>query len=173
MNLYLRMLWIFLSSLWKPEMRVESLVSSLSQRVLLNDLDLNFHMNNGRFLTICDLNRVDLFIRTGLLAIMMREKWAPIIVRHTMDYKKPLRPLQKYSVTMAITHWDEKYFYATHQFVSNGKVLAEGTSTAVIRGREGVVPPARVIEAVNARQNRGAVQGTVREETSVPPATGT
>ncbi|MBZ4416582.1 thioesterase family protein [Myxococcus sp. RHST-1-4] len=135
-------------------MRVEALVSTLEQRVLLNDLDLNLHMNNGRFLTVCDLNRVDLFIRTGLAALMVKNKWAPIIVRHTMDYRKSLAPFQKYSVSMTISRWDEKYFYATHQFISKGKVVAEGESTAVILGRQGVVPPAQVIEAVNARQGR-------------------
>ncbi|WP_229908103.1 acyl-CoA thioesterase [Comamonas sp. JC664] len=143
-----------LSSLWKPEMRVDALTSTLEQRVLLNDLDLNLHMNNGRFLTVCDLNRVDLFIRTGLLSLMLQQKWAPIIVRHTMDYKKPLRPFQKYTVSMTIERWDEKHFYATHQFISRGKVVAEGESTAVLLGREGVVSPAKVIEAVTARQNR-------------------
>ncbi|MDC0434241.1 thioesterase family protein [bacterium] len=34
--------------------------------VLPNDLDLTMHMNNGRYLTICDFNRVDLFVRSGL-----------------------------------------------------------------------------------------------------------
>ena len=137
MNLYLRMLWVMISSKFKPVMRVEELVSTLELRVLPNDLDLNLHMNNGRFLTICDLNRVDLFLRTGLAALMVREKWAPIITRHTMDYRKPLSPFQKYTVTMTIHRWDEKFFYATHQFSSRGKVVAEGESHAVIRGPGG------------------------------------
>ncbi|GEN07297.1 thioesterase [Myxococcus fulvus] len=160
MNLYLRMLWVLLSSLWKPQMKVDALTSTLQQRVLPNDLDLNLHMNNGRFLTVCDLNRVDLFVRTGLAALMMKNKWAPIIVRHTMDYKKALPPFRKYTVSMTISRWDEKYFYATHQFISNGKVVAEGESTAVILGKQGVIAPAQVIEAVNARQGRAeALQG--------------
>lgn len=154
MNLYLRMLWVLLSSKWKPVMPVEALENALELRVLPNDLDLNLHMNNGRFLTICDLTRVDLFLRTGLAALMVRKKWAPIISRHTMDYRRSLSPFQKYTVSMAITRWDEKSFYCTHRFVSGGKVVAEGESVAVIRSREGVVPPATVIEAVNAYQGR-------------------
>jgi acyl-CoA thioesterase FadM len=163
MNLYLRMLWVLLASKWKPTMPVDALHNELELRVLPNDLDLNLHMNNGRFLTICDLSRVDLFIRTGLAALMVQNKWAPIISRHTMDYRRPLSPFQKYTVSMSIDRWDEKSFYATHRFTSGGKVIAEGESVAVIRSREGVVPPSRVIEAVNARQGRAAVP--VTEET--------
>ena len=157
MNLYLRMLWVLVASKWKPTMPVEALHNELELRVLPNDLDLNLHMNNGRFLTICDLSRVDLFIRTGLAALMVQNKWAPIISRHTMDYRRPLSPFQKYTVSMSIDRWDEKCFYATHRFTSGGKVVAEGESVAVIRSREGVVPPSKVIEAVNARQGREPV----------------
>ena len=40
--------------------------SVLKFRVWPTDLDVNFHMNNGRYLTIMDLGRVDLMLRTGL-----------------------------------------------------------------------------------------------------------
>lgn len=160
MNLYLRMLWVFLSSKWKPVMTVDALQNALDLRVLPNDLDLNLHVNNGRFLTLCDLTRVDLFLRTGLAALMIRNKWAPIISRHTMDYKRSLGPFQRFTVSMAITRWDERAFYCTHQFVSGGKLVAEGESVAVIRSREGVVPPAQVIEAVNAYQGRAPAQAS-------------
>ena len=69
MNLYLRLIWILLSSLWKPRMSMDALTNQLATRVWLNDIDINLHMNNGRYMTVCDLNRVDLFIRTGLLAL--------------------------------------------------------------------------------------------------------
>lgn len=152
MNLYLRMLWVLLSSFFKPRLPVSALQNELTQRVLPNDLDLNMHMNNGRFLTICDLTRVDLFVRTGLLAVMLAEKWSPIIAEHTMTYRKAMRLFQRYTVSMEITHYDDKHFYATHRFTSNGKVVAEGTSKAIILGREGVIPPTRVVNAVQRRQ---------------------
>ena len=152
MNLYIRLLWILLSSLWKEKMPISALHNTLTLRVLPNDLDLNLHMNNGRFLTICDLNRVDLFVRTGLLKLMLSNKWSPIINLHTMEYKKALGPWQKYQVSMAITHWDERYFYATHTFRVGDHVVAEGHSKALILGKQGVVNPAHVIAMVQQRQ---------------------
>ncbi len=67
---------------------MEALTNRLTTRVWLNDIDVNLHMNNGRYMTVCDLNRVDLFIRTGLLALMLKQRWSPIVSQHTMDYKK-------------------------------------------------------------------------------------
>lgn len=152
MNLYLRLFWVLLSSCWKDRMPVKALSNSLTLRVWLNDLDLNLHMNNGRYLTVCDLNRVDLFLRTGLLKLMLDKKWSPIVTRHTMDYKRALRPFQKYQVSMSITHWDERHFFATHVFEVAGRVVAQGTSESVILGREGVVAPEQVVREVALRQ---------------------
>lgn len=152
MNLYLRLIWILLSSLWKPRMSMDALTNQLATRVWLNDIDINLHMNNGRYMTVCDLNRVDLFIRTGLLALMLKRRWSPIVSQHTMDYKKALRPFQRYRVSMTITHWDERYFYATHTFSIGERIVAQGTSQAVILGQEGVVAPEVVVESVRQYQ---------------------
>lgn len=148
MNLVLRMLYVLVLSLFRERVEATALESRLTLRTLPNDLDVNLHMNNGRYLTICDLNRVDLFIRSGLLKVMLKKKWMPMIADHTMTYKKPLKMLERFHVSLAVTHWDEKFFYMTHTFISGDRVVAEGTSKAVIRSREGVVKPAEVILAV-------------------------
>ena len=48
--------------------------SSLAFRVSPGDIDVNRHMNNGRYLTIMDLGRIDVLIRTGLWREMNRQK---------------------------------------------------------------------------------------------------
>lgn len=156
MNLMLRMLYVLFLSLFRERIPVTALESRLSLRTLPNDLDVNLHMNNGRYLTICDLNRVDLFIRTGLLKIMLKKKWMPMVADHTMTYKKPLKMLERFDVSLTVTHWDEKFFYMTHTFTSGERVVAEGTSKAVIRAREGVVKPAEVILAVGREMERAS-----------------
>jgi len=148
MNLVLRMLYVLTLSLFRERVPVAAMESRLTLRTLPNDLDVNLHMNNGRYLTICDLNRIDLFVRTGLLKVMLKKKWMPIIADHTMTYKKPLKVLERFHVSLAVTHWDEKFFYMTHTFTSGDRVVAEGTSKGVIRSRDGVVKPEEVILAV-------------------------
>jgi acyl-CoA thioesterase FadM len=149
MNLIFRMLYVFILSQFREPLSIGNSTSRLSLRVLPNDLDINFHMNNGRYLTICDLNRVDLFIRTGLLKAMFRRKWIPVIAEHTMTYKKPLGMFERFDVMLEVTHWDEKFFYMKHTFSNSERVVAEGTSKGCVyaRGR-GVVSPADAMAAV-------------------------
>lgn len=151
MNLIFRLLGVLIGSFFKPKMPTDKLYSSLSMRVLPNDLDLNMHMNNGRYLTICDLSRVDIFIRSGLAKTMLKQKWQPVIAEHTMTYKKPLNLLQKYQVSAEVTHWDEKYFYLTHTFESQGRIVAQGTSKGCVVSKKGVISPALAVSNVSSR----------------------
>lgn len=148
MNLLLRLLYVFILSLFRERLPVGMAESRLTLRTLPNDLDVNLHMNNGRYLTICDLNRVDLFIRSGLAKVMIRRGWMPLIADHTMTYKKPLKLFQKFEVVLKLTHWDDKFFYMTHIFVSKDRIIAIGSSKGAVRSKEGVVRPDEVIAAV-------------------------
>lgn len=149
MSLIFRMIFILLASIFKSGLPIENPRNTLVLRVLPNDLDINLHMNNGRYLTICDLTRVDMFIRTGLAKTMLKENWRPVITEHTMKYKKGLKPFQKYKVNMEVTGRDDRSFFMTHTFMVGDRIVAEGTSSGVIVGKEGVVPPVKVMERVN------------------------
>lgn len=153
MNLIFRMLAILVASFFKPRLPVTNPTNALRMRVLPNDIDLNMHMNNGRYLTICDLSRVDVFLRTGLAQTMLKEKWMPVIAEHTMRYRRPLRAFQQYEVRMEIVGWDERTFDMRHTFVVSGKVAAEGTSRGVILSKTGVVAPEDVMTKVVERRN--------------------
>jgi len=145
MSLSFRMIYLLISSRFKPKLPVNNPKNSLTLRVLPNDLDINMHMNNGRYLTICDLSRVDMFIRTGLAKTMYLEGWMPVISEHTMKYKKPLKPFQRYVVTMEIVGWNEKSFHMKHIFLVNDRVVAEGTSIGCVISKNGVLSPEQVI----------------------------
>jgi len=145
------MISLLITSFFKPRLSIEKPKNSLQLRVLPNDIDINLHMNNGRYLTICDLTRVDMFIRTGLVKIMIKEKWIPVISEHTMKYKKALKIFEKYTVKMDVTGWDEKSFKMQHTFIVGDRVVAEGTSCGVILSKTGVIPPEVVMKKVAAR----------------------
>lgn len=146
MNLYIRMIWVYLVSLRRPRLPLLGAVSSLRLLTFPNDIDINMHVNNSRFLAYADLNRLDLFIRTGFLHVAVRKGWMPIIAEHTMVYRKPLKVFRKFDAEMVFHSYDEKYFYMTHSFKVGDTVIAEGTSKAVIRGRKAVLPPQQVLD---------------------------
>lgn len=154
MNLIFRMIALLIASFFKQRLPVKEPENSLILRVLPNDIDINLHMNNGRYLTICDLTRVDMFIRSGLARTMVNEKWMPVISEHTMKYKKALKLFQKYEIKMEVTGWDDRSFHMLHTFLVKNRVIAEGTSRGVVVGKMGVVPPVDVMKKVIERLNR-------------------
>ena len=150
MSLIFRLTYVFIISLFREKLPVGKSQSLLKLMTLTNDLDLNMHMNNGRFLTICDLNRMDMFFRTGLAKVMFQKRWVPIVAEHTMVYQRPLKLFEKFTVTASLTHWDDKYFYMTHEFSKNNRQVAIGTSKGLVRSKKGTISPEAVIEAVNS-----------------------
>ena len=78
MNLYLRLLIVLfqLIGLRRTGLFAES---RLSFRVLPNDCDVNFHMNNGRYLTFMDLGRLHMVAQIGLLGPVIRNRWMPVL----------------------------------------------------------------------------------------------
>lgn len=154
MNLYFRLLWVILAARRRDKITRHDMQNEISTIVLFNDLDLNLHVNNGRYMTLCDFNRVDLFVRSGLASIMMRDKLAPVVANHTMTYIKPLKLFNRIRVTMEITHWDEKYFYAIHRFYRGSQIVAEGTSKSlVVSKKNGRLTPIEIIDLVEEFQS--------------------
>lgn len=155
MNLIFRMLYVLTRSLFCGRIADGNFVSELSLHVLPNDIDINLHMNNGRYLTICDLNRVDIFARSGLLKAMFKRNWIPVIAEHSMSYKKPLGIFARYEVKTEVTHWDEKYFYMKHTFNKDGRLMAEGASKGCVYARGvGVVKPIDALAAVELDRSK-------------------
>lgn len=120
-------------------------------RVWPNDLDVNFHMNNGRYLTLMDLGRLDLIARNGLLRLVARERLMPLVGSAMMHYFRPLGPFSRYELRSRLLGWDEKWFYAEHRFEQRGTLMALGTIKGLFRGRQGNVAPMRMLGLAGAQ----------------------
>lgn len=153
MNLYWRLILVVLHALRRSTITAEHLKTAVSIRIMPNDLDVNMHVNNGRYLTLCDLTRVDFFVRSGLARLMIKNKWSPIISEHTMSYLRPIKVFSKVDIHMEITHFDEKYFYCTHHFYLAGKLMAQGTSKALVISKTGSLTPKFIMDQVELHQS--------------------
>jgi len=147
MNLYLRLFIILLMCKWKKPLNALD-TSIISLHVLLNDLDLNWHMNNGRFLTIMDLGRMDLLQRTGILKMAVRNKWMPIVGNAKIEFQRPLKLWQKYELHSRVGGWDDKWIYLEQTFYSNDKIIAIGQIKGLLRGKGGNIEPQRYIDLI-------------------------
>lgn len=105
MNLWFRLLYLLLCSFFRPRLAAPFGVSRLPFRVLPNDLDSNLHMTNGRYWNIFDLGRLDLILRMGLGRVALREKWAPIVGAGTIQFRRELKPFQRFTLETRLVGW--------------------------------------------------------------------
>ena len=148
MNLLLRFIIVLLAALRRQPLRIldESMVTF---QIWPNDLDINGHMNNGRYLTLMDLGRIDLMVRTGLAKVALRRKWHPVVGSATIRFRLPLRLFQIYQLKTRVLGWDEKWFYVEQRFERRGNVVAVGVVKGLLRGHTGNIPPAEVLRSIN------------------------
>lgn len=149
MNLLLRILLLALRLPFRSRIGLLD-ASTLRLRTLPNDLDLNLHMNNGRFLSIMDLGRMDLLGRIGIVRVALKRKWAPIVGSAVIRYLRPLPPFVRFELTSRVLCWDEKWFYMEQRFDCRGKPAAIAYVKGLLRGPGGNVPSADVLRAIGS-----------------------
>jgi len=142
MNLYLRLLWTLLRSWRLPRLGLDDRLER-HWRVLPNDLDINGHMNNGRYLTLVDLMLMEFFVRTGFARAMLRAGWRPMSGGAIISYRRGLQPMQRYRVRFGMLATDAHWNYMRFEFLqADGTLCAVGVMKGAAVGREGLVPNA-------------------------------
>lgn len=120
MNLWLRLLWLLLTAKSRGAIAMPGGVSSLLFRVWPHDLDVSVHMNNGRYLTLMDLGRTDIMLRSGLWREVQRNGWTPIASAVTIRYRRELRPWQAFRLDTRLVCWDDTLVVMEQTFVIQG-----------------------------------------------------
>jgi acyl-CoA thioesterase FadM len=106
-------------------------ISRIRLSTLLTDIDLLRHMNNGRYLSLFDLGRWDLLVRTGLWDVMKTHSWYAVVSSETVTFRKSLNLWQRFDVESRMIGHDDKAVYLEHRAVVGGEVYAR----AIIRAR--------------------------------------
>jgi acyl-CoA thioesterase FadM len=139
MNLYLRLLIATLRSMRLSAIEPGAWIERRF-RVWPGDLDVNGHMNNGRYLTIIDLMLVEYFVRTGLARAMISAGWRPMSGGALVTYRKGLKPFQRYRLRLALIGADDHWNYLCFEFLrDDGAVAATGLLKGAAVGRQGLV----------------------------------
>ncbi|QQG36490.1 MAG: thioesterase family protein [Micavibrio aeruginosavorus] len=170
MSLFFRSLWVYILSFFRPRIRDILDVATLDFHVLPNDLDTNIHMNNGRYLTIMDLGRFDLVLRTGLLKHMMRKKAMPVLSAAQVRWRLSLNPFQKFTLETRVACWDDKWVYMEQRFIirggsKDGAVAAIG----IVKGsfyntiQKATVPTPELLRALNLDKQSPPMPQHIRE----------
>ena len=113
-----------------------------------NDIDLNMHMNNARYLSVMDYARTHLLARVGLLEHILRARWQPLVGAAWMTYRRPLPLFAAFTISSRLVCWDERWFYIEQTFTGAEGLAAIGWVKGALRDTESRVDPNSVIARV-------------------------
>ncbi len=147
MNLYLRLLRLLLSLAFVRRRGLFE-TSRFAFRVWPNDCDLNLHMNNGRYLTFMDLGRTHLMAQLGLLRVIVRKRWQPVLAAAEISFLRGLAPFENFTLATRLLTWDEKYIYIEHRFERGQVLCAVALVKAVFLERQRRLAPAEIVAAL-------------------------
>lgn len=140
MNLWFRLIWALLRA-WRLPAIEPGTVIERRLRVWPGDLDINGHMNNGRYLTIIDLMLVEYFVRSGFARVMVKAGWRPMSGGAVISYRKGLQPGQRYRLRFSLAGANEAWNFMRFEFLrEDGTLCAAGYMKGAAVGRAGLVP---------------------------------
>ncbi len=148
MNLYFRLVWTWVRA-WliaklRPRMKMQD-VGRLTFRVLPNDLDINWHMNNGRYLTLLDLSMIDALTRSGFIKAVLSLGGMPMLGGSLITYRKQLKPFAKYHIDLHYLSSTPQWHVFSFVFTSEaGAIAAKGLIKGGVVSRRGLIPTADV-----------------------------
>lgn len=114
-------------------------------RVHPHDLDTNLHLNNGRFLTLMDLGRLDWLGKTGLMWPVTRRRYLVVLGASQMVYLRSLQLFQRFQLYTRLESFDAKWFVMAQRFERGGRICAQGRVRGVFRRNNRTVPATQVL----------------------------
>lgn len=139
MNLYLRLLLVLLRA--RLGARIDPLDAVRTPfRAWPHDLDVNAHVNNGRYATLMDLGRVDLMARAGLMPAIRAARMYPVVTAQHIVYRRSIAPFRAFELRSRVVGWDERFVYMEQTFYRSDRFVARGVIQALFLGPNGRVP---------------------------------
>ena len=120
----------------------------LRLRVLPNDIDFNFHLNNARYLSQMDYARTHLLARTRILDHIIHSRWQPLVGAVWMTYRRSLPLFASFTVATRMVCWDERWFYIEQTFTGSKGIAAVGWVKGILRNAQGSIAPQSVIDSI-------------------------
>ncbi|MCE7482706.1 MULTISPECIES: thioesterase family protein [Microbacterium] len=134
----MNVIWRTLLVMWRARRRLRregrcapADVGRVRATTLPTDIDVLRHMNNGRYLSLFDLGRWDLLVRTGMADAMKRNDWYAVVSAETVTFRKSLQLWQRFDIESRLLGHDDKAIYLEHRAVVDGEIYAK----AIIRAR--------------------------------------
>jgi acyl-CoA thioesterase FadM len=103
-------------------------------------------LNNGRTLTLYDLGRIELSIRTGLINVLRRKRWGIVVAGNTTRYRRRVTPFKAFEMRTRCIGWDHRFVYMEQGMYRNGECSSHILIRGAITSKSGMVPPEQVLK---------------------------
>ncbi len=112
------------------------------------DLDMWLELNNGRSLTLYDLGRIPLAIRTGLAGVLRRNRWGLTMAGASVRWRRRVRVFDRVTVESRCIGWDDRFLYIEQSMWKGGEAASSVVYRSAVTGPSGIVPPVQVLEGM-------------------------
>lgn len=107
------------------------------RRVKVLDCDAMRYMANSKYFYYMDFIRIEILFRTKLYDNTYKKGIYPVLGSQKFIYRKPLKRWSKFSVTLVLEGWDDKWVYHKQVFKQKGEICGIGyTKVAFWKNRK-------------------------------------
>lgn len=147
---FVRMIWQLFRIRRAPRLPVTG--THVSHHLCLPwDLDLWMELNNGRTLTLYDLGRIPLAVRTGLAGVLRRHRWGLTMAGASVRYRRRIRAFETIEMRSRLVCWDDRFLYVEQSmWKRDGSCANHILYRAAVTGKDGIVPPERLARELGA-----------------------
>jgi acyl-CoA thioesterase FadM len=94
---------------------------TLRMRAMPWDCDANLHINNGRYLTLMDLGRMQLFIRHGLTRRVMQQRWNMVAASAHILFRRPVNLFTAFELHSRLVGCTQRFMVVEHRMTIAGR----------------------------------------------------
>ena len=125
--------------------------SRIHRRVRWADCDLNLHMNQSVYFQVCELGRLDWFVRSGTWSAWRAEGINPVVGRQLIEYRKELRHGVRFSIDTRLIGVEGRLAHFQAHVLVGDRVHTRMDSYVLLLGKEGVKSAVQVEEFCEGR----------------------
>ena len=116
--------------------------------ILPNDIDIFGELNNGRMLSILDLNRLPFGYATGLLRVIRQNHWGLTIAGVSVRYRRRVKMFDRVRITTTAVGRDARFIYLLQTMWKGDEAACNALYRAAIYTKDGIVPTQKILDAL-------------------------
>lgn len=127
------------------------------------DIDIFLELNNGRVLTLFDLGRFTLAIRTGLARVLKEKGWGLVVAGSTVRYRRRIRVFDKITIRTQMVAFEGCWIYIMQSMWVKGQPASSVLLRTGITSKGKVIHSDKVLEAMGDPELKLEPSGWVKD----------